>query len=265
MSEDILSRPPAKPDAHVAYGTAPSQFAELFLPKGAGPHPVVVALHGGFWRARYDLTHFSHLCAALAAQGYAVWSVEYRRLGEPGGGWTGTFDDAATGAGSVRSVAAQYQLDLKRVVTLGHSAGGHLALWLAARSRLNHVAPTLPVRGVVALAAVSDLALGAELGLSNGVVKELLGGTPKEVPERYHQASPSQLLPLGVPQQLLHGTTDDIVPLEMSRRYAEAARKAGDQVTLVPVEKAGHFELIDPLSFAWPRVLEAVAACSGPA
>jgi acetyl esterase/lipase len=260
MRDDILSRAPPKAAARVPYGTLPSQFCDLFLPAGAGPHPVIIALHGGFWRVRYDLTHFAHLCHALTKQGYAVWCPEYRRLGEAGGGWPGTFDDTEAAAAHLLNVAAAHKLDLSRVLTLGHSAGGHLALWLAARSRRHHAPPALSIRGVVGLAAVSDLADAAERALSNGVVKELLGGTPAEQPQRYAQASPRALLPLGVPQQLVHGRDDDIVPFEMSRQYAEAARKAGDAVTLVPLEKTGHFEVIDPLSGAWPRVTEAILA-----
>jgi acetyl esterase/lipase len=265
MSEDILDRPPPAADVRLPYGTDPSQFGELFLPPGTGPHPLVVAIHGGYWRARYDLRHLAHLCVALRRAGLAVWSLEYRRLGQQGGGWPGTFEDVARGAAHVKEIAAAYRLDLHRTITLGHSAGGHLALWLAARRKLPpdnpfRATPTLPLRGVIGLAAVSDLRLGAELRLSSGVVLELLGGGPQEVPGRYAQASPADLLPLGVAQRLLHGEADDVVPFDMSRRYAALARHWGDDAALVAIPQAGHFELIDPDSLAWPTVLGAVKA-----
>jgi acetyl esterase/lipase len=265
MSDDILERPPPKADAHIAYGAQPSQFGELFLPKGSGPHPVVIAIHGGFWRVQYDLHHLGHLCAALAHAGYAVWSLEYRRLGEAGGGWPGTFEDVATGAAHLQQIAMAHNLDMNHTISLGHSAGGHLALWLAARHKLAptnpfNAIPKLTLRGVVPLAAVSDLVLGARLGLSGSVVEALLGGAPDVVPDSYALASPSALLPLGVGQHIVHGVRDDIVPYQMSRLYSEAARKAGDAAVLDTIDNAGHFELIDPESSAWPTVAAAVRA-----
>jgi len=260
---DILTRPPPAADVRIPYGPHASQFGELYLPKSPGPHPVVVAVHGGFWRAQYDLRHLSHLCAALAREGFAVWSLEYRRLGEVGGGWPGTFEDVAAGAAFLQTLAAKYALDVKRTVTLGHSAGGHLALWLAARRRLPsanpfHATPILHAKGVVALAAVSDLALGEQWQLSAGVVRDLLAGTPAEVPDRYAIASPAQLIPFGVTSELVHGRLDQMVPFDMSVRYVERARKAHDPATLVAIDAVGHFELIDPESAAWPVVLQAV-------
>ena len=220
-------------------------------------------IHGGFWRARYDLTHIGHLCAALTRAGLATWSLEYRRIGHPGGGWPGTFHDVAAGLDYVATLAPQYHLDRSRVVTLGHSAGGHLAVWLAARPRIPLTDPLasrdpLPLRGAVSLAGVLDLHRAWERHLSNDVVVEFLGGTPAQLPERYATASPQALLPIGVPQHLLHGTEDDSVPFAISESYATAATAAGDDVRLVRLPAAGHFELIDPQSWEWPAVEAAV-------
>ncbi len=220
-----LSAPPA--DARHAYGPAPPQFGDLRLPPGPGPHPVAVVIHGGFWRAAYDLTHIGHLAAALTRAGVATWSLEYRRLGDPGGGWPGTLRDVGAGVDYLRTLAATVPLDLGCVVTVGHSAGGQLAAWAAGRARLpagSRVATPdpLPLRGVVALAGVLDLPRAWALGLSKGVVADFLGGTPATVPDRYAQASPQALLPLGVPQRLLHGTADDTVPFAISAAYQAA-------------------------------------------
>lgn len=263
MAAEILSRPAPAADERLPYGEDPNQFGDLRLPGGSGPHPVVVYLHGGFWRAAFSLEHAGHVCAALTATGFATWNLEYRRVGQPGGGWPGTFLDVAAGADHVRVLAERFPLDVERVLAIGHSAGGHLALWLAARPRipagspLRARSPLLP-RGAVSLAGVVDLGRAAELQLGSNIVPELLGGTPRQVPDRYRAASPFELLPLHVPQVLLHGTTDDRVPVEISQRYTEAARAAGDPVELVTLPGTGHFELIDPRSAVWPAVLATV-------
>jgi acetyl esterase/lipase len=249
--DDILSLAPPPADERVPYGSDTHQFADLRLPKGNGPHPVVMNIHGGFWRNEYDLTHAGRLCAALTAKGVATWNLEYRRIGNPGGGWPGTLDDVRTGAAHLEKIAAERSLDLKRVVATGHSAGGHLVLWLAKQN-------AIALRGLVALAPVADLRRAWELKLSNTVVADLLGGSPQDLPDRYRSASPIELVPLGVVQRVLHGNNDDIVPLEISRRYVAAAKKSGDDSKLIEVAGAGHFELIDPRSSAWPVVKEAV-------
>jgi acetyl esterase/lipase len=263
VSEDILDLPALPADARLAYGTARHQFGELRLPAGVGPHPVAVVIHGGFWRARYGLEHISHLSAALTAAGVATWSLEYRRLGNRGGGWPGTFLDVAAGADHVRTLARSYPLNLERVVAVGHSAGGHLAAWLAGRRRIAADSPLFdadPLRlcGVAPLAGVLDLRRAWELRLSGGGVKRLMGGTPERLPARYAAGSPAELLPLGVRQLLLHGTADDTVPYEISHDYAEAARAMGDDTALITLPGAGHFEVIDPISQEWPRVRDAV-------
>jgi acetyl esterase/lipase len=262
MSESILSQAPPAADARIVYGPDPLHFGDIRLPSGPGPHPVVVVVHGGFWRARYDLEHIGHVCAALTKRGLATWNIEYRRIGDAGGGWPGTFHDVANAADYVRTLAPEYKLDLSRVVALGHSAGGHLAMWLAARSRIPaadalFTSNPLPLRGVVSLAGVVDLQQAYALRLSQQVVSDLIGGAPAEYPDRYRSASPAALLPLGLPQILIHGTKDGPVPFQISADYVRAAQAAGDSATLIALEGAHHFEVIDPSSAEWSAVEQA--------
>jgi acetyl esterase/lipase len=256
-----LRQPPA--DHVVAYGEAPQQHAELRLPGRAGPHPVVILIHGGCWETPWALDQLRSLAAALNAEGYATWSLEYRRLGDPGGGWPGTLSDVARGADHLRSVAAEHRLDLARVVAVGHSAGGHLALWLAARHRLEKGGALwsrepIALRGVVSLAGITDLRAAAAGRVCGDAVQRLLEGAPAERSDRVAQSSPIELLPLGVRQRLVCGALDSLVPNDLSRTYAAAAAKAGDAVELEVVEGVGHFELVDPTSTSWPAVLGAV-------
>ena len=263
--KDLLALPQPPADRTIAYGPAPQQVAELRLPKGRGPHPVVVLVHGGCWQAPWGLDHVRSLAAALTAEGYATWSLEYRRLGDPGGGWPGTLEDVADGADRLREVAREHPLDLDGVVAVGHSAGGQLALWLAARPRLPatsplHVAKPLRLRGVVSLAGVTDLRAGAAAGVCGDAIPQLLGGPPPGHALRLGQSSPIELVPLGVPVRLVCGARDPIVPIDQARSYEAAARAAGDTVTVDVIEAAGHFELINPSSAAWPAVREAIRA-----
>ena len=264
MSSSILDTAPPSADHRIRYGEGDYHFGDLRLPSGPAPYPVVVAIHGGFWRSRYDLEHLGHLCAALATHGMASFSLEYRRIGHAGGGVPGTLDDVARGADFLRQLAPRHGLDLERVVALGHSAGGHLALMLAARAGNRRAtalgAPPLALRGVVALAAVSDLARGYRENLGDGVVGAFVGGSPEALAERYAEASPAALLPLGVAQTLVHGTEDDTVPYAFSVDYVARAKRAGDVATLVTLPGAGHFDVIVPGSSAWPSVVEAVAS-----
>jgi len=243
MSQDILRVPPPKADARVSYGHGPQQFGDLRLPAGKGPHPTVIFIHGGYWRNTYNLDHTGHACAALAKAGAATWNIEYRRLGDTGGGWPGTMDDVLHAGEFLRILGPRYNLDLRRVVASGHSAGGQLALWLAAQMAVE-------LRGVIPLAAVSDLRRAFALQLSNGVVGQFLGGSPDRVPQRYAATSPIELLPISAPQRVIHGTADDIVPFEISERFAKASHNA----KLIPLPGAGHFELIDPKSREWETV-----------
>jgi acetyl esterase/lipase len=263
QASDLAALPQPPADLTIAYGEAKQQVAELRLPKRTGPHPVVIVIHGGCWETPWALDHVRSLAAALTEDGVATWSLEYRRLGDPGGGWRGTFEDVAAGADHLAAVAAAHRLDLERVVALGHSAGGHLALWLAARQRLSEASPLrgqrpLRLRGVVALAPIPDLRAGAEGRVCGDAIPRLLGEPSTETASRSREASPIELLPLGVPQRLVCGAQDRLVPNELSRRYREAAAKTGDAASLEMVEGAGHFELIDPTSAAWPAVRRAV-------
>jgi acetyl esterase/lipase len=264
QAADLAALPQPAADHVVAYGEAPQQVAELRVPKREGPHPVVIVIHGGCWQAPWGLDHVRSLAAALTAEGHATWSLEYRRLGDPGGGWPGTLADVAAGADHLQAVAAAHRLDLSRVVAVGYSAGGQLALWLGARPRLPKGSPLraeapLPLRGVVSLAGITDLRAAAAGRVCDDAVTQLLGGPPADHEDRVLDTSPIELVPLGLPQRLVCGAIDSIVPNELSIRYAEAARKAGDPVALEVVEGVGHFELVDPASLAWPSVRRAVA------
>lgn len=252
------------------------QFGDLWIPAGARPArgwPLVVFVHGGWWKSEYDLAHAGHLCAALKAQGFAVWSVEYRRVGSTGGGWPATFQDVAQGFDYVALLGRAWPVDLGRVVVMGHSAGGHLAFWLAGRHHVPAEAglggsPKAAMRAVIALAGAVDLRLTADLAgyfrfaHDKREVYTLMGGSAKDHPERYRTGSPGELLPFGVPQTLIQGTEDDQIPAELPRRWAEKARQQGDVVRVVMIPGADHFDLIDPLSAAWPTVKDAVKAAA---
>jgi acetyl esterase/lipase len=245
--QEILTLAPPKADARIPYGKDPLQFGDLRMPSGPGPHPVVIFVHGGFWRAAYNLDHASHLCAALTRAGAVTWSIEYRRIGDAGGGWPGTLDDILHGSEHIKTLSKRYPLDLRRTIAAGHSAGGQLVLWLAAQMAVD-------LRGVVPLAAVSDLRRAWALQLSDGVVKQFLGGSPEQVPQRYDATSPIELLPISVPQRMVHGTADQIVPFEMSERFAKKSQNA----KLVALKGAGHFELIDPRAREWETVRKSI-------
>lgn len=263
--DDYVALPPGSPDLRAQYGAHGDQFGELYLPAGAGPHPAVVLLHGGCWRAQYGLGPLGPLCEALRGAGYAVWSLEYRRLGG-GGGWPATLADVAAGADALRGLGAP--VDLARVVAAGHSAGGHLALWLAARPRQSRAAALwaadpLPIRGVLALAALADLAAAARRGLCGTAPEELLGGPPEAAPARYAEASPAELLPLGVPHAHLVGERDPIVPPDYLGSFVARARAAGDEASLAVLPGAGHFDVVAPAGPPWEAALAALRALVG--
>ncbi len=267
--DDINALPSAPADVRYAYGTDPVQFGDLRLPKNAGPQPVAVVIHGGCWIERYaDLQNTAALADALRREGISTWNIEYRRNDHPGGGWPGTFLDVAHAVDALRDLAKRYPLDLNRVIVIGHSAGGQLALWAAARHQLPKSSPLflpnpLPVKGVVALGTPGDLArfrLKEREVCGEAVVTDLLGGSPEQVPERYAQASPVEMLPLGVPQIFVTAVADFVESPREGAAYVAVARKAGDQAKQEVVPGAGHFEYLAPGSIAWPAVRAAARA-----
>jgi acetyl esterase/lipase len=247
VSDEILNLPPPPADARLAYGTDPNQFGELRLPKDTSkaPFPVLVNIHGGFWRAKYDLAHTGHACAALTAQGMATWNLEYRRVGNHGGGWPGTFEDIRSGYRFLSTIAKKYNLNLAKTLVMGHSAGAQLALCLAGHE------PS--IKRAVSLSGVVDLQQAFDLHLGDNAVVEFLGGTPKEVPEHYHEADPMQLK-VTATQWLIHGASDDTVPSYLSRNYTQQKKGRSEDVHYLEIATAGHFDLIDPHSTAWPKV-----------
>jgi acetyl esterase/lipase len=260
---ELQALPSQPPDWRVAYGSDSSQYGELRVPPGPGPHPVAVLVHGGCFKAAYaTLRDLAPMADALKEAGIATWNIEYRRLGEPGGGWPGTYLDVGSAVDYLRVLASQHALDLGRVVIVGHSAGGHLGMWAAARARVPagsaiRTESPLPVRGVLDLAGPVDLTAnipGYEGLCRDTVITGLLGGPPAAVPERYAHASPMSLLPLGVPQVLLIGEHEDFVPRPLVEDYVRTAAKAGDQVRLIVIPRVGHFEIASPRATTWPRI-----------
>ena len=257
-SDDILTLKPPPADARLAYGSDRNQFLDLRLPSSREGnkklHPLVINIHGGFWRAQYDLVHLGHSCAALTAAGLATANLEYRRVGNDGGGWPGTFSDIRSAYEFLVQNAPAHTLDSSRIVVMGHSAGGQLALCLAAHE--------LGVTRAVSLAGVVDLQRAYQLHLGNNAVVEFLRGTPAEVPDHYREADPMALSIRQARQWLIHGSADDIVPPAFSRDYVASKQKlAGKEkqdVHLLEIRGGGHFDLIDPRSKAWKQVEKTV-------
>jgi acetyl esterase/lipase len=261
---NILERAPPPFDTRIRYGDDPNQFVELRFPSGKGPFPLLFVVHGGFWRSVYDLSHVGTLCAALTSKGIITCNIEYRRIGNPGGGWPGTFQDISLATQKIlRTTSRDPRFDRARTVIIGHSAGGHLALWLAGSQQISkesllHTDRRLALDGAISLAGVCDLRLAWKQMLGHGVVTRLMGGTPDEHPDRYDAGSPIELLPNGSRHVLVHGTDDDTVPISQPEAFVERADKLGDRSTLVKLDGIGHYELIDPGSEAWPPVFRAV-------
>lgn len=265
----LLARPRATADQRIAYGPEALQFGELWLPRGRDRHPVIVLIHGGCWRADLPgLELMDYMAADLRDRGYAVWNLEYRRIGHPGGGYPGTFQDIAAGLDRLRALAPEHSLDLRRVAVSGHSAGGHLALWAAARDRLPAGSPlaaahVLPVRGVVSLAGIADLdayrRTGPDACGGPSTIDGLVGVQQSGGRDVFADTSPPALLPLGDRQVVISGALDPIVPPRFGQDYAAAAAARGDPAQSVVLEGAGHFEVIDPTSAVWPRIVEAFA------
>ena len=240
------------------YGTDASQFAELYLPAAQSRAGVVVIIHGGFWRSRYTLDLGAPLAEDLSARGFACWNLEYRRAGN-GGGWPQTFEDIAAGIDLLATAAAEHDLDTGTTTALGHSAGGHLAVWAAGRSVLPAGAPgggvpAVPLTGVVSQSGVLNLGLAAEEQLGNGAVRDFLG---EPEGEKYRLADPMTAVPLPATILALHGEDDTTVPLSQSQTYVDAARSAGAPAEL-EIIPGDHFAMITPGTDAWERVVAAV-------
>ncbi|MBB6451159.1 acetyl esterase/lipase [Geomicrobium halophilum] len=254
------------------YGSNENQFGEWRLPKGDGPHPVAIVIHGGFWRKSFSLEIIREVARDLTACGFATWNIEYRRVGQPGGGWPGTFTDVSLACNHLRYLADSYSIDLDRVITVGHSAGGHLALWMAARHQLPEESElavsgqSVSIAGAISLAGVNDLKLmygvhhyrDQHSSETNNPTADLLQCSPEEQPGRYKEASPLELLPFEVPQLLVHGALDINVPIGISDHYHRAAQEAGEKVSFVELSDAEHFMLTDTSTKAWASIREEI-------
>ena len=275
-----LLREAAAPGERISYGSGDLQFGELRVPAGTGSHPLAILVHGGCWQARIgkmpeaatSLDLLRPMAAALAGEGIASWNVEYRRLGNQGGGWPGTFEDVGNAIDFVRTLAPKYRLDLQRIVIIGHSSGGHLATWAAGRHKLPadstlRTAAPLRVAGVVdvdgpldleAFMAIEQQVCGAP------VVEQLLGGGPANLAARYREASATGLLPIATKQELLIASRANESWIGAIRSYAATAEKAGDSVVVTMMENSGHFDGLNPKAPAWATVLASVRSIIGP-
>ncbi len=257
---DLIERPRPEPDHSIAYGESALQIVDLWLPQGPGPHPTVLMVHGGCWQTGIaDRRIMNWIADDLRRRDIAVWNIDYRGVDRAGGGYPGTFLDAAASADALRAHAATYNLDISRLVATGHSAGGHLALWLAARPRLPEASPLrstdpLPIHAVVSLGGLPDLEEAARppgSGCGTEVIARISGG-------RFAETSVPRLVPLGIPQVLVNGLQDRIIPTAYAEGYAAPARAAGDDVEIRMVDRTGHVELIAPESAAWTVATEEI-------
>ncbi|OGT46421.1 MAG: hypothetical protein A3E83_06300 [Gammaproteobacteria bacterium RIFCSPHIGHO2_12_FULL_41_20] len=266
-SQDVNALHSKPADQRVFYGYDPLQFGDLRLPRsGSGPYPVAIIIHGGCWLAKYaNLQNTAALADAFRDNGIATWNIEYRSVDNNGGGWPGTFLDVAHAADFLNNLAHKYPLDLKHVIVIGHSAGGHLALWLAGRHHLPpnselYVKNPIKLQGAIVLGGVPDLLMfqkQGEIMCGTDVISRLLGNIPEQRLIHYRQASPNELLPLGVPQVLLYGENDLVTPSSFSYAYSQQAIKKGDVIKLAEIPYAGHHEYNVPNSVAWPTLQSA--------
>lgn len=256
---DLLGRPKPAATTTIRYGADPLQLVDLWLPAGRGPHPTVLMIHGGCWQtqiAERDLMNWA--AEDLRRRGIAVWNIEYRGIDRPGGGYPGTFHDVAAAADALRAHARRYRLDSRRVVAVGHSAGGHLGLWLAGRRNLPASSPLsgrrpLPIAAVVSLGGLPDLEEVSRIDNGCG-----LEAAAKLASGRYSETSVPRLAPLGVPQILINGLQDKIIPTRMATSYQRKMQASGDQVAVRWVDRTGHIELIAPGSGSWAVTVNAI-------
>ena len=266
--DDLSARPRPSPDATIAYGDDDMQRVDVWIPKGKGPFPTVLMVHGGCWTTSIaDRSLMNWIAGDLRNQGIAVWNIDYRGVDRPGGGYPGTFLDAAAAADALAANAARFHLDTSRIVAIGHSAGGHLALWLAARPKLPRDSPLrtaapLPIAHVISLGGLPDLeatAASADNGCGVDVVAQLVGA-PGTRPDVYADTSVPRLLPIGVPQDLVNGREDRIIPVRLATGYEAQAKQAGDTVALHFVPATGHVELVTPDTKAWTETTRLIRA-----
>jgi acetyl esterase/lipase len=261
--QDYMNQPQVKADARIAYGAEPAQVVDLFLPKGKGAHPVVVLIHGGCYLAQYQgLPQTSGMAADLARRGYAVWNIEYRKLGEAGAGYPGTFLDVADAVDRIRVDAPKYGLDPRRVVALGHSAGGHLALWAASRAKLPKTSPlwrrdALKISTVISLGGIGDLEGQGDVfagACGPEPIPKIIGLADRQ--GAYADTSPAELLPSGARVLMISGELDHVMPPATGRAYAERVRKAGDSAEAVAIPGATHYDVVIPTTAAWKQVAD---------
>jgi len=266
---DLTGRVRPAPDATLRYGSDAYQKVDVWGPKDAGLHPVVLMVHGGCWQTNIaDRTLMNWIADDLRKDGIAVWNIDYRGVDRPGGGYPGTFQDAAAAADALAANAARYRLDLRRVIAVGHSAGGHLALWLAARSKLPKDSPLrtahpLKIAHVISLGGLPDLeatAASPDNGCGTDVVARLTGPKTASHPDVFADTSVPRLLPIGIPQDLVNGENDRIIPMRLGSSYVEQASKAGDKVVLHRIAATGHVELIAPETKAWAKARTLIQA-----
>lgn len=258
----LMDFPQPEADHVLAYGDEPLQFGELRLPDGEGPFPVIVLIHGGCWMSEYDIGHSRKLADAFPQEGIATWSLEYRRIGDPGGAWPGTFDDIEAGFAYLSELVGRFALDPNQVILAGHSAGGHLALWMAQRIEEQQSADVIKPRGVLGLAPAPDLEFLYEHQTCGNAAGKLMGGSPEEYPERYEYGSVANRIPRSTPQIAVIGKFDETWR-PVGVRYAKAASGQGAPIRVIDAPEAGHFELIDPDSTTWPLVLGAARELLG--
>ncbi len=261
----LRARPRPQPTRIVTYGEDPLQYAQLWLPEGPGPYPVVVLIHGGCWTTSIaDLTYFNYAAEDLRRRGLAVWSVEYRGIDKPGGGYPGTFLDVSAALQRLAQEAPKANLSLTHLVVAGHSAGGHLALWAAGQHKIAadsplHTDHPIKIAAVVDIAGIPNLKTDTNTACGAAVISQLTGAPSATRPDVYADTSPADMLPLGVPQVVIHGVADDTVAPSIGEAYAKAAQAAGDPV-VVKSPPGDHVDEIAPDQPAWAVAAETIVS-----